>query len=44
MAAPWFGEKGGATQYETDEPSAVLIDEHVLEPVPNAGPAPCDAP
>jgi hypothetical protein len=42
-AAPWFDEPGGATQYETDEPSAALVDQHVLEPLPNAGPAPCGA-
>jgi hypothetical protein len=43
-AAPWFDEPGGATQYETDEPSAALVAEHVLEPVPDAGSAPCGAP
>jgi len=42
-AVAWFDEPGGATQYETDEPSAELVDEHVLEPLPNAGPAPCGA-
>jgi hypothetical protein len=43
-AVAWFDEPGGATQYEADEPAAALVDEHVLEPVPEAGPAPCDAP
>jgi hypothetical protein len=42
-AVPWFDEPGGATQYETDEPSLALVAEHVIEPVPNAGPAPCAA-
>jgi hypothetical protein len=40
-AVPWFDEPGGATQYETDEPSAALVTEHFLEPLPDPGPAPC---
>jgi hypothetical protein len=41
-AVPWFDEPGGATQYETDESSADLVAGHVLEPVPDPGPAPCN--
>lgn len=40
-AVPWFDEPGGAMQYETKEPSANLVKEHVIEPVANGGPAPC---
>lgn len=43
-AAAWFDQPGGATRYEADEASEALVAEHILEPVPDAGPAPCDAP
>jgi len=42
-AAAWFDQPGGATRYETDMDAGALIADHVLEPVPDAGPAPCDA-
>ncbi len=40
-AAPWFGEPGGATRFETDASVARLLADHELEPVVRAGPAPC---
>jgi hypothetical protein len=41
MAAKWFDEPGGATQFETDAPVYLLISDHVLEPVPVTGAKPC---
>jgi hypothetical protein len=43
-AAAWFDQPGGATRYETDQPAAALVAQHVLEPVPDPGPPPCAAP
>jgi hypothetical protein len=40
-AKPWFDQQGGATQFETDAPVAMLLTDHVLEPVP-ASEKPCD--
>jgi hypothetical protein len=40
-AAAWFDERGGATQFETDAPAALLIADHVIAPV-HAGPASCN--
>lgn len=46
-AAAWFGEPGGATQYETDDPAFRLRQSGAIEVLPpgsagNAGPAsPC---
>jgi hypothetical protein len=40
-AAPWFDEPGGATQFETDAPVYLLLADHIIEPVPVAGPKPC---
>jgi hypothetical protein len=42
-AVPWFDQPGGATVYEADERSDALIVEHVIEKLPNPGPAPCAA-
>ena len=42
-ALAWFDEPGGATRYRTDLSADALIADHVLEPVPDVGPAPCDA-
>lgn len=44
MAAPWFGEKGGATQFLTDESVAGLLADHVIEAVPDTGATPCSQP
>jgi hypothetical protein len=41
-AAPWFGEPGGAIQYETGETAAQLFAEGTIEKVSDPGPAPCD--
>ena len=41
-AAPWFGEPGGAIQYETGETAAQLLADRTIEPLPDPGPAPCD--
>jgi hypothetical protein len=43
-AAAWFDEPGGATQFETDAPVALLLADHVIQAVPRPGPAPCDKP
>lgn len=42
-AVPWFDQPGGGTLYETDERSDALVAEHMLEPLPDPGPAPCAA-
>jgi hypothetical protein len=39
-AAPWFGEPGGAIQYQTAQTTAHL--KGYLETLPDPGPAPCD--
>lgn len=38
-AAPWFGEPGGAIQYQTSQTAAHL--KGYLDPLPDPGPAPC---
>lgn len=40
-AAPWFDEKGGATQFETDASAAQLVADGTLEPVSGASSVPC---
>jgi hypothetical protein len=40
-AAPWFDQPGGATQLHTDASAGQLLADHVIDPVPNPGPAPC---
>jgi hypothetical protein len=40
-AAPWFGERGGATQFQTDAAAASLLADGTLERVPHREPAPC---
>jgi len=39
-AAPWFDEPGGATQFQTDAPVSLLLNDRTIEPMPYA-PAPC---
>jgi hypothetical protein len=41
-ARPWFDQKGGATQFETDAPVYLLLTDHVIEPVPFSGEKPCE--
>ena len=41
-AAPWFGEPGGAIQYETGETASQMLADRTIEPLPDPGPAPCD--
>jgi hypothetical protein len=45
-AAPWFGEPGGATQFQTDEPAFILRESGAIEVVPSdaAGNAPSASP
>ena len=43
-AAPWFDQPGGATRYETEQASDALVAAHLIEPVPDPGPPPCDTP
>lgn len=38
-AAPWFDQKGGATQFQTDASVAALLADGVLEPVTAQAPA-----
>lgn len=40
-AAPWFGEPGGATQFQTDATAASLLADGIIERVPQATPARC---
>lgn len=40
-AAPWFGEPGGAIQYETGETAAQMLADRTIESLPDPGPAPC---
>ena len=40
-AAPWFDERGGATQFETDATAAQLVADATIEPVDTAAGAPC---
>jgi len=40
-AAPWFDERGGATQFETDATAAQLVADAALEPVDAAAGSPC---
>jgi hypothetical protein len=41
-AAGWFDAPGGATQFETDATAALLISDHIIEPVPHLGAQPCN--
>jgi hypothetical protein len=36
-AAPWFGEPGGAEQYETDQPASKLRESGALQAMPGDG-------
>lgn len=40
-AAPWFGEPGGAIQYQTGETAAQMLADGTIEKLPDPGPAPC---
>jgi hypothetical protein len=40
-AAPWFDQPGGATQFKTDAPAAMLLADGVLERAPYQGAPPC---
>ena len=40
-AVRWFGEPGGATQFKTDTPAAMLLADGTLERVPDQGTPPC---
>ncbi len=40
-AAPWFGEPGGAIQYETGETAAQMLADRTIEQALDPGPAPC---
>jgi hypothetical protein len=42
-AAAWFGEPGGAIQYETGEPGTQLLAGHAIAALSDPGPAPCDS-
>lgn len=40
-AAPWFGEPGGAIQYQTGDSAAGLLRVGAMEKLPDPGPPPC---
>jgi hypothetical protein len=40
-ATPWFGEPGGAIQYETSETAGQLVASRTIETLPDPGPPPC---
>jgi nicrotizing toxin Mtb-like protein len=44
-AAPWFGEPGGAIQYQTGETAAQMLADpgHTIKTLSDPGPAPCDS-
>ena len=44
-AAPWFGEPGGAIQYQTTETAEQMLADpgRPIETLPDPGPAPCDS-
>jgi len=41
-AAPWFGTRGGAIQYETHDTAAQMVAGRTLETLRDPGPPPCD--
>lgn len=42
-AAPWFGEPGGAIQYQTGETAAQMLADRTINQAPDPGPAPCSS-